>query len=55
MDGLLEVDGLAITDREKLDDTISENPNDITATLDKIGSALSGTLGGLPCFKSNGI
>ena len=42
VDGLLEVDGLAITDREKLDDTINENPNDITATLDKIGSALSG-------------
>jgi len=42
VDGLLEVDGLAITDREKLDGTINENPNDISATLDKIGSALSG-------------
>ena len=42
VDGLLEVDGLAITDREKLDGTLSENPKDITATLDKIGSALSG-------------
>ena len=42
VDGLLEVDGLAITDREKLDDTINENPKDISATLDKIGSALSG-------------
>lgn len=42
VDGLLEVDGLAITDREKLDGTISENPKDISATLDKIGSALSG-------------
>ena len=42
VDGLLEVDGLAITDREKLDGTISENPKDISSTLDKIGSALSG-------------
>ena len=42
VDGLLEVDGLAIADREKLDGTISENPKDISATLDKIGSALSG-------------
>lgn len=42
VDGLLEVDGLAITDREKLDGTLSENPKDIAATLDKIGSALSG-------------
>ena len=42
VDGLLEVDGLAITDREKLDGTINENPKDIAATLDKIGSALSG-------------
>ncbi len=42
VDGLLEVDGLAITDREKLDGTIIENPKDISATLDKIGSALSG-------------
>ena len=42
VDGLLEVDGLAITDREKLDGTLSDNPKDISATLDKIGSALSG-------------
>ena len=42
VDGLLEVDGLAIKDREKLDGTINENPKDISATLDKIGSALSG-------------
>ena len=42
VDGLLEVDGLAITDREKLDGTLSENPKDISATLDKIGAALSG-------------
>ena len=42
VDGLLEVDGLAITDRGKLDGTLSENPKDISATLDKIGSALSG-------------
>ena len=42
VDGLLEVDGVAITDREKLDGTINENPKDISATLDKIGSALSG-------------
>ena len=42
VDGLLEVDGLEITDREKLDGTINENPKDISATLDKIGSALSG-------------
>ena len=42
VDGLLEVDGLAITDREKLDGIINENPKDISATLDKIGSALSG-------------
>ena len=42
VDGLLEVDGLAITDREKLDGTLNEYPKDISATLDKIGSALSG-------------
>ena len=42
VDGLLEVDGLEITDREKLDDTINENSNDIAGALDKIGSALSG-------------
>ena len=42
VDGLLEVDGLAITDMYKLDVTLSENPKDISATLDKIGSALSG-------------
>ena len=42
VDGLLEVDGLEITDREKLDGTISENSNDIAGALDKIGSALSG-------------
>ena len=42
VDGLLEVDGLEITDREKLDGTISETSNDIAGALDKIGSALSG-------------
>jgi len=42
VDGLLEVDGLAITDRERLDGTINKNPKDISATLDKIGSTLSG-------------
>ena len=42
VDGLLEVDGLEITDREKLDGTINENSNDIAEALDKIGSALSG-------------
>ena len=42
VDGLLEVDGLEITDREKLDGTINENSNDIAGALDKIGSALSG-------------
>ena len=42
VDGLLEVDGLEITDREKLDGTINENNNDIAGALDKIGSALSG-------------
>ena len=42
VDGLLEVDGLEITDREKLDGTINETPNDIAGALDKIGSALSG-------------
>ena len=42
VDGLLEVDGLEITDREKLDGTINENNNDIAGALDKIGSTLSG-------------
>ena len=42
VDGLLEVDGLEITDREKLDGTVNENSNDIAEALDKIGSALSG-------------
>ena len=42
VDGLLEVDGLEISDREKLDGTVNENANDIAGALDKIGSALSG-------------
>ena len=42
VDGLLEVDGLAITDRQRLDGTINKNLKDISATLDKIGSTLSG-------------
>ena len=46
VDGLLEVSNLETEDREKIDATLGGNSDDVTATLDKIGSALSGVTHG---------
>ena len=42
VDGLLEVDRLDDSDREKLDQTLGSNSQDVTSMLDRVGSALSG-------------
>ncbi|MEM8730255.1 MAG: heat-inducible transcriptional repressor HrcA [Pseudomonadota bacterium] len=42
VDSLLEVDDVAINDREKIDATVAGDPADVTQILDKVGSALSG-------------
>ena len=46
VDGLLEVDDLDATDREKIDATLGSNERDVGSMLDKIGSALSGITSG---------
>jgi heat-inducible transcriptional repressor len=46
VDGLLEVGDLQGNDRDLLDATISDNGADVTALLDRIGSALSGATRG---------
>ena len=46
VDGLLEVGSLNDSDREKIDATLSSNTSDVTGTLDRIGSALSGVTRG---------
>ena len=46
VDGLLEVDDLDATDREKIDATLGSNERDVGAMLDQIGSALSGITAG---------
>jgi heat-inducible transcriptional repressor len=42
VDGLLEVGTVAEEDREKIDATMGSNERDVTALLDRVGSALSG-------------
>jgi heat-inducible transcriptional repressor len=46
VDGLLEVNDLAAEDRTRLDETLGPNDTDVTATLDRIGAALSGVTRG---------
>lgn len=42
VDGLLEIDPLDDTDRDKLDQTLGSNTPDVASMLDRVGSALSG-------------
>ncbi|WP_283646683.1 heat-inducible transcriptional repressor HrcA [Marinovum algicola] len=42
VDGLLEVDELAMEDRAALDQTLGDNASDVSNLLDRVGSALSG-------------
>lgn len=46
VDGLLEVDELAVEDREALDQTLGDNASDVSNLLDRVGSALSGVTHG---------
>ncbi|MGY3438454.1 MULTISPECIES: heat-inducible transcriptional repressor HrcA [unclassified Marinovum] len=46
VDGLLEVDDLAIEDRAALDSTLGDNASDVSNLLDRVGSALSGVTHG---------
>ncbi|MCZ7674890.1 MAG: heat-inducible transcriptional repressor HrcA [Roseovarius sp.] len=46
VDGLLEVGNLESGDREKIDATLASNSDDVGATLDRIGAALSGVTRG---------
>jgi len=46
VDGLLEVGDLVSSDREMIDATLGSNSDDVTAALDRIGSALSGVTHG---------
>jgi len=41
VDGFLEIDDVAVSDREKLDATVSGNQSDVARKLDLLGSALS--------------
>ena len=42
VDGLLEVDEMSGEDRNRIDQTLSGNEQDVSALLDRVGSALSG-------------
>jgi len=46
VDGLLEIADLRDSDREALDETVAAPEGDVTATLDRIGAALSGVTRG---------
>ena len=46
VDGLLEVGDLTSDDRQRLDSTLGGNDADVTAKLDRLGSALSGVTHG---------
>lgn len=46
VDGLLEVDELAVEDRAALDQTLGDNGADVSNLLDRVGSALSGVTHG---------
>jgi heat-inducible transcriptional repressor len=46
VDGLLEVDDLNTSDRQKINDTLGSNTADVGAMLDRVGAALSGVTQG---------
>ncbi len=46
VDGLLEVDDLSGVDRERIDQTLESNSDDVATLLDRVGSALSGVTHG---------
>ncbi len=46
VDGLLEVDPLEASDRQKIDETMGSNSSDVSGLLDRVGSALSGVTRG---------
>ena len=46
VDGLLEVEDLTGADRERIDQTLGGNEQDVTTLLDRLGSALSGVTHG---------
>ncbi|NRB18233.1 MAG: heat-inducible transcriptional repressor HrcA [Rhodobacteraceae bacterium] len=46
VDGFLEIEDLKIQDRQKMDATLSGNSADVSAMLDRVGSALSGVTQG---------
>src|SRR6056297_1411601 len=46
VDGLLEVGDLAGEDREKIDQTLGSNTQDVAGLLDSVGQALSGVTRG---------
>ena len=46
VDGLLEMDDLDASDREKIDSTLGSNENDVGSMLDRLGSALSSITAG---------
>ncbi len=46
VDGLLEVDDLSGEDRNRIDQTLESNSDDVTTLLDRVGSALSGVTHG---------
>ncbi|SHH15444.1 heat-inducible transcription repressor HrcA [Cognatiyoonia sediminum] len=46
VDGLLEVGDLSGEDRRKIDQTLTDGEDDVTALLDRVGSALSGVTQG---------
>jgi len=46
VDGLLEVGDLGDDDRQKIDETMGDQGTDVTALLDRVGSALSGVTHG---------
>ena len=46
VDGILEVGDLGAEDRKRIDQTLSDRDGDVTAVLDRVGSALSGVTHG---------
>ncbi|MBB5721322.1 heat-inducible transcriptional repressor [Loktanella ponticola] len=46
VDGILEMGDLGAEDRQKIDQTMGEKDTDVTALLDRVGSALSGVTHG---------
>ena len=46
VDGILEMGDLGAEDRQKIDSTLGEKDTDVTALLDRVGSALSGVTHG---------